>query len=105
MPESQGQKPHEASLGFSELAKISQATTKKHRFLSGEVIPYPQLASKSLCHLSVWRRWPGLQVASGPVAKPFPSAWSPALLSKPSTLYTQLPHGALPNLSVLPPAL
>lgn len=53
---------------------------------------------------SVWSGWPGLQVASGLVAKPFPSVCPPTLSFRPSALYTQLPQGALPDLSLGAPS-
>lgn len=39
--QSQGQKPHKATVGFPKLAKVSQVPTKEHRFLPGNVIPNP----------------------------------------------------------------
>lgn len=99
MPESHGQNPHEATLGFPKLAQISQAPTEKHNFLTGGATPYPQLASESLCPLfgagGLGSRWP-----LGWLLSLFPLVCSPTLSFRPSALYTQLPQGALPDLSL-----
>lgn len=105
MPESHGQNPHEATLGFPKLAQISQAPTEKHNFLTGGATPYPQLASESLCPLfgagGLGSRWPlGWLLSLFPLSALLPSH------SDPQPFTHSFPKGHYQtSLSVRPPAL